>query len=250
MADTEGDQATNSQQDKALALAAKGAFLGGRLADYERAGRLQLEVLVHEGVNPTSKVLDVGCGSLRGSYWLMHFLDPGCFYGIEPHQDRVDLGLREVIEPALRDRAKPTFAYNEDFDLSVFGVEFDFVIARSVWTHASKQQIERMLDTFCQASTPRAVMLVSYLPASRLPGFVRRPFLGALARIPKASGMVHRLLGRVPRKADYLGNEWRVGNVSHSYRWVAAQGALRNLRVRELDYGVVGSQIWLRIERV
>ena len=71
---------------------------------------------------------------LRGSYWTMHFLEPGCFFGLDPHPERIELGLKEVVEPELRERLQPTFAYNEDFDISVFDVKFDFVIARSVWT--------------------------------------------------------------------------------------------------------------------
>jgi len=238
-----------SPQAKSRALAAEGKFLGGRLADYERAGRLQLEVLIHEGLYPSSKVLDVGCGALRGSYWLMHFLEPECFFGIEPHPDRVEIGLNEVLEPELRERARPRFSHNDDFDLTVFGTEFDFVIARSVWTHTSKAQIQRMLDTFCEAGAPGAVMLVSYFPASRIPGAVRNPFLRLLARVPKGPGAANRVLGRVPRKDDYLGGEWQAGNVSHSYSWIAGECRRRNLSVRELDYGILGSQIWLRIER-
>jgi hypothetical protein len=236
-------------QDKAVELAAEGKFLGGRLADYERAGRLQLEVLIHEGLYPTSKVLDFGCGALRGSYWTMHFLEPGCFFGIDPHKSRIDLGLEEIIEPELRERLQPTFSYNEDFDLSVFGVELDFVMARSVWTHASKHQIERMLDTFVSTSAPRGVMLVSYHPASRLPSLLRTPSLALVERIPMVKRFAHRFLGRVPRKPDYLGNEWLAGNVSHSFRWIEDQCRRRGLKVRKLDYGMVNSQVWLRIER-
>jgi hypothetical protein len=233
---------------KARALAADGQFLGGRLADYERVGRLQLEVLIHEGLYPSSKTLDVGCGALRGSYWLIHFLDPGCFFGIEPHRERVELGLREVLEPDERERAQPRFSHNDDFDLTVFGTRFNFVIARSVWTHTSKEQNRRMLDTFCEVAEPGAVMLVSYLPASRLPEVLQRPWYGLLARIPKANGAVNRLLGRMPRRPDYRGDEWQVGNVSHSYAWIAQECKRRGLAVRDLDYGIVGSQVWLRID--
>jgi hypothetical protein len=244
-----GNGSFQSLQHKAEQLAAEGEFLGGRLTDYERAGRLQLEVLIHEGMYPTSKVLDFGCGALRGSYWTMHFLEPGCFFGLDPHPERIELGLKEVVEPELRERLQPTFAYNEDFDISVFDVKFDFVIARSVWTHAAKHQIERMLDTFMVSSEPAGAMLVSYHPASKVPDAIRRPTLAFLDKAPKVKGAAHRMLGRVPRKEDYQGTEWLAANVSHSSEWISDQCKRRGLQVKELDYGIVNSQIWLRIER-
>jgi hypothetical protein len=47
----------------------------------EIAGRLQFAMLIREGVYPSSKVLDIGCGCLRGGYWLIHFLGS---FGLEP----------------------------------------------------------------------------------------------------------------------------------------------------------------------
>src|SRR3954454_18606924 len=71
-------------QERAAQLKAAGGFLGGPFEDFERVGRLQLVTLVQQGLNPSSKVLDVGCGSLRAGYWLMNFLEPGGYHGIEP----------------------------------------------------------------------------------------------------------------------------------------------------------------------
>ena len=120
-----------SLQEKANRLRADGRrFIGGGLPVFEQAGRLQLEVLIHEGLNPSSRVLDVGCGALRGGYWMMHFLDPGRYFGIEPHEERVKTGLEEIVEPEFVKWAQPRFSYNDDFDLGVFGEKFDFVIAR------------------------------------------------------------------------------------------------------------------------
>ena len=63
-------------------------FLGGPTKFIEIVGRLQLIILLKEGLYPDSKVLDIGCGCLRGGYWLIHFLNPNCYFGIEPkYQD-------------------------------------------------------------------------------------------------------------------------------------------------------------------
>ena len=67
----------------------------------------------------------------------MHFVDPGHSFGIEPHEERVELGLDTVREPGVAEIAPPTFAYNDTFDMRVFGRKVDFVIGRSVLTHTA-----------------------------------------------------------------------------------------------------------------
>ena len=86
------------------------------------------------------------CGCLRAGYWLIHFLDPGCYCGIEPHRQRVELGLTYLLEPGLAETKRPRFDRNPHFDSSVFGEKFDFFLARAIWTHAAKPQIYYALE--------------------------------------------------------------------------------------------------------
>jgi SAM-dependent methyltransferase len=212
-------------------------FLGGPRKDFESVGRLQLVTMLQEGLNPYSKVLDVGCGCLRGGYWLIHFLDPGCYFGIEPDRAMLDAGLTYIVEPEVAEAKRPAFADNDNFDFSVFGVDFDFVVARSVWTHAAKVHIRKMLDSFAATAAPGAIFLTSYLPA---------------VPIGPASGRMGRL-GTVAR--DYRGDGWighshessRGGLVAHSKRWIFTECRARGLSISQLRHGVVNRQKWLRI---
>jgi hypothetical protein len=60
----------------------------------------------------------------------------------------LEYGISELVDAGIMALKKPTFDHRETFDFSVFGVTFTHVMARSMWTHASKPQIERMLDGF------------------------------------------------------------------------------------------------------
>lgn len=147
-------------QKKAEKLS-KEIFVGGPVRDFERVGRLQLITFLKEGLYPDSKILDFGCGCLRGGYWLIHFLEPGCYFGIEPNRTMLEAGIENLLEPGLLETKKPRFDYNTNFDSSSFGERFDFFLARSIWTHASKSQIQQMLDSFVRDPTDNGLFLTS-----------------------------------------------------------------------------------------
>jgi hypothetical protein len=207
----------------------KGVFTGGPLNLFESAGRLQLSTLVREGIYPFSNLLDVGCGCLRAGYWLIHFLDPGCYFGIEPNTTMLQAGIDLVLGPATQASKRPCFDTNDQFDFSVFGAKFDVVLARSIWTHASKPQVQTMLDGFLQNSNPDAFFLTSYLPAS---------WFGAGA-------------------ADYKGERWvgkshtssKTGLIRHKRDWIEDQCRLRGLTCQQLDDPPFNGQYWLKIQR-
>ncbi len=152
-------------QERAELLAAS-TFLGGPVKSFEAVGRNQLQVLLRHGLRPSSVVLDVGAGALRGGYWVMRVVDPGNYCAIEPNEKMLRAGIEHIMEPAVLAQARPRFDHNDRFDFSVFGVAFNFVIARSIWTHASKSQIETMLDSFVGSAAPDAVFLASVAPSA------------------------------------------------------------------------------------
>lgn len=211
-------------QARAEEMISRHGFLGVPLETFEQAGREQMIALLGERLNPESKVLEIGCGCLRIAYWLVRFLDPGCYHGIEPASQRVEYGLRYLFTPEELALKEPRFDFNSRFDSSVFGERFDFFLARSIWTHASKVQIEATLDSFVRDSISSSVFLTSYL----------------LARSPEE---------------DYLGDHWvgtshesdTPGVIKHSLTWIVEQCHRRALHVEELPGMDCDSQFWLRI---
>jgi SAM-dependent methyltransferase len=206
-------------------LAKEGHFLGGPPEHFDAVGRHQLVTLLEQGLMPSHKVLDVGCGCLRGGYWCIQFLNAGCYFGIEPNDAMLELGKKQIVGDDVIRAKRPSFSNRDDFDFSIFGEKFDFVVARSVWTHAAPSQIALMLDQFVASRTENAVFLTSYLPAT-------------------------------PDKPQYAGKEWigrshasaTPGVVTYGLDWVSELCAARGLVVRELEHNIL-NQTWLRIGR-
>jgi SAM-dependent methyltransferase len=142
-----------------------GGFTGGKLEIFEDAGKFSFASLKRNGLRPESRVLDLGCGALRLGYWLIPFLDAERYFGIEPSQKYVDAGLKHAIGPELTAQKRPQFRHTKDFDFSIFGVKFDFVVARSIFSHASPEEFTKAMESFRDNSTGSAIMLASYRPA-------------------------------------------------------------------------------------
>jgi hypothetical protein len=225
-ADEVGNDAIASRaQARAEEMISRHGFLGVPVETFAEAGRRQLMALIEEGLRPESRVLDIGCGCLRAAYWLIHFLDPGCYHGIEPARRRVEHGLRYLFTEEEVRRQRPRFDDNPLFDSSVFGgAPFEFFLAGSIWTHASKRQIAAMLDSFLRGSTSAGVFLTSNLAAASA-------------------------------EDDYQGDAWvgtshesdTPGVIRHSVAWIAEQCRRRALRMEELAAPAFDGQSWLRI---
>jgi hypothetical protein len=213
-------------RDRARLLSER-VFVGGPLEEFEIVGRLQLITLLRHGVYPHSRVVDIGCGCLRGGYWLIHFLNPDCYCGIEPNAEMLRAGQEALLEPGLLEAKRARFDSNDRFDTGVFGEKFDFFLARSVWTHASKKQIGLMLDAFDRDAAPDGQLLTSYLPALW------------------------------PLRPDYQGDEWvgrshhggEQGLVYHRFSWIRDECERRSLHVEQLEPDQRNSQVWLRVAR-
>jgi hypothetical protein len=214
----------SSVQIHATEMMARHGFLGVPVETFEDAGRRQFIALLNEGLCPESKVLDIGCGCLRTAYWLTRFLDTGSYHGIEPARCRVDYGLQHLFTPELVTAKQPRFDFNPHFDSSVFATKFDYFLAGSIWTHASKPQIETTLESFLRDTNATGIFLTSYLPA-------------------------------LYPKDDYDGDHWvgtshesdTPGVIRHSLSWITEQCQKRGLGVQEIPGEAFDSQYWLRI---
>lgn len=192
-----------------------GLYSGGPDELYEMAGRNTLATGIISGLMPDHTVLDIGAGSLRIGWWLVQYIEPANYHAIEPVRERID-AAEQILGADIH-----TY-YNTDFEFP--DVEFDFVIARSIWTHASKTMISKMLSEFAENAAPDGKFLASVI----------------FPRIEAGDYKGEQWVGRVD-KGD-IG-----GMVKHSRRWLEEE-CQKNGLAMEIG-GSLALQTWVLISR-
>lgn len=137
-------------------------LVGGLWAE---VGRLQFEFLAGLGLQPSDRLLDVGCGALRGGVHFMRYLEPGNYYGIDRNASLIRAGVEiEMPEAQVSDR-RPQLLVDDGFGFDRFPVKFRWAIAQSVFTHLPSTDIQLCLVRISEALEVGGRFFATYFPA-------------------------------------------------------------------------------------
>ena len=136
---------------------------------WDQMGALQFDFLVAQGLTPSDRMLDVGCGSLRGGKHLISCLDLGNYYGLDLDADLLQVGSKLVEEEGLADK-HPTLLLDDAFRFGRFGQTFTVALAQSVFTHLPFNVIMRCLTEMEEVLAPGGRFFATYFqnPGPRL----------------------------------------------------------------------------------
>jgi SAM-dependent methyltransferase len=130
---------------------------------WEELGRLQLDFLIARGLTPDRRVLDVGCGCLRGGVELVRYLEPGNYYGLEVNASLLKAGRAELAAAGLAGKLPPgNLLHDGEFGAWRFGVPFGLAIAQSVFTHLPANLVRRCLIELARAVAPGGHFFATY----------------------------------------------------------------------------------------
>lgn len=128
---------------------------------FEELGHWQMDTLKDLGLQPSDRLVDVGCGCMRLGVFAVRYLDDGNYYGID------------AFEPFLRLAGRLSERYgldkqyhlhlSKDFDFGHFGVRFDWAVAQSVFTHLSDAEIEQCMASLGKVMGKGKKFLFTYL---------------------------------------------------------------------------------------
>ncbi len=109
-------------------------------------GRVQLELLLLEGLQKEDYVLEIGCGALMSAIPFMSFLEKGHYVGIDPNKWLIDASLQIDENREVVHQKQPTFLHNTDFDATSLGTTFNYIFAHSIMSHAAHWQLSQFLE--------------------------------------------------------------------------------------------------------
>jgi SAM-dependent methyltransferase len=137
------------------------AAVGGM---WDVIGPLQFEYVRDHGLAPGHRMLDIGCGTLRGGRHFIRYLDPGRYTGFDLSPKAIEYA-RELVEtegladktPRLLVSKRPELRFEE-----FAGETFDVLLAQSVFTHLPEANIEECFAHVGKVMTPTSMFFFTF----------------------------------------------------------------------------------------
>lgn len=136
-------------------------FVGGL---WEEIGALQFDFLKANGLQPQHRLVDIGCGALRGGVHFAGWLDAGNYHGLDINASLIAAGRIELERSGLSDKPV-SLIIDDSFDVRRFDVPFDYALAVSVFTHLPINMIVRCLQRVAEVLAPTGVFYATYFEA-------------------------------------------------------------------------------------
>jgi cyclopropane fatty-acyl-phospholipid synthase-like methyltransferase len=183
---------------------------------YDLVAAMQFNLLTHLGLREFHYLLDVGCGSLRAGRLFIPYLLPGHYYGIEPQAWLIEEGIKNELGREILQIKQPIFSHDSNFNCLQFNQKFDFVVAQSVFSHASQLQIHECLSQVGKCLQPNGVMAATFVEGTK----------------------------------DYQGEGWTYPDcVTYSVKQIKRIAAATGLTAKTIDWRHPNGQRWLLISR-
>lgn len=137
--------------------------VGGK---WDQLGKLQNRFMKSQGMQPHHYLLDVGCGALRAGRKFVRYLEPGHYYGIDINETLLDAGYRRELGPKMKEKLpRENLAAVDRFECDMFGVQFDYAIAQSVFTHVPLNHVRLALHQVAKVLKPGGVFYATIFEA-------------------------------------------------------------------------------------
>ena len=108
---------------------------------WEEKRRFQFQFLTSRGLQPEHRLLDIGCGTLRGGIPLIEYLQTGHYTGVEARAEVLEEGRKELADSGLAHK-HPLLIHAADPAQIQLEAPFDFAWAFSVLIHMPDEVVD------------------------------------------------------------------------------------------------------------
>lgn len=153
----------------------------------------QIEYLRRSGLQPAHRLLDLGCGTLRGGIPLIEYLERGHYTGLEVRAEVLEEARRELAAAGLVDR-EPRLVHVTELAAVQLPERFDFAWAFSVLIHLDDAILAQAVDVVARHLAPEGRFLANVrLGAAREERWERFPVVTRALEFYRAQGARHGL---------------------------------------------------------
>lgn len=138
---------------------------------WEKMGQLQFEYLLSQGLKPEHRLLDLGCGALRGGLHFIRHLQPRNYTGVDANASLLKAGKLELERSGLSCK-RSDLVQEAEFRAEAWGGGFDFVLSISLLTHLPATLVRRCFFAVSESLAPQGSYHASFFeaPSADLPG--------------------------------------------------------------------------------
>lgn len=101
----------------------------------------QIKFLIEQGLLKTDRLMDIGCGTLRGGIPMIQYLNKGNYYGMDVREHVLNEGREELKTAKLEDK-NPNLILFDHFSEVNIDVQFNVMFAFSVLIHLEDEIAE------------------------------------------------------------------------------------------------------------
>ncbi|MCL4742261.1 MAG: hypothetical protein KJZ54_08665 [Phycisphaerales bacterium] len=134
-------------------------YVGGL---WDEVGRLQLRFLRGRGLRRDHRLLDIGCGALRGGVHLVRYLDVGRYTGVDKEPELLRIGAEQELGTALMAAKRPTLLALAAFEFERLPARPDIAWAHSLFTHLPMEHIRRCLANLRLVIAPASMLYATF----------------------------------------------------------------------------------------